>query len=238
VRPGTTEPAAALTSFDRRLRELQDAYYDAPEKNDAVILEYLRVLAEARRAARVGNPPEATPKLHLGCGGHPLEGWINVDLLFEGAVDLRADAAALPFVSGSAAFIHSEDLLEHLDPEAGHAFLAECFRVLRPGGVCRLLTPDLNALVESVYRTPNPRHLRWCAAQLDASSPCEALNMHLRMNGDHRFVYDEDHLHRLLERIGFRVERVRFNRSAYPELCYLDLRDFGLNLFLEAQKPA
>jgi predicted SAM-dependent methyltransferase len=238
VRPGTTERAAALVSFDRRLRELQDAYYDAPEKDDSIILEYLRVLAEARQAARTAGVTEATPRLHIGCGAHLLEGWINVDLRFDGDPDLRADAAALPFASGSAGFIHSEDLLEHLGRDAGPAFLAECFRVLRPRGVLRLLTPDLKALVENVYEAPSPRHLRWCAAQLDARDPCEALNMHLRMNGRHRFVYDEDHLHGVLRRIGFRVERVRFNRSAHPELCYLDLRDFGLNLFLEAQKPA
>jgi predicted SAM-dependent methyltransferase len=238
VRPGDTEPAGAATSFDRRLRELQDAYYDAPRKDDAVIAEYLRVLAEARRAAAAGGPPHATPKLHLGCGGHRLEGWVNVDLLFDSSVDLRADAAALPFAPGCAAFLHSEDLLEHLDAEAGRAFLSECFRVLQPGGVLRLLTPDLKALVDNVYRVPNERHLRWCAAQLDARGPCEALNMHLRMDGEHRFVYDEEHLRGILERLGFRVERVRYNRSAHRELRYLDLRDFGLNLFLEAAKPA
>ena len=35
----------------------------------------------------------------------------------------------------------SEDLLEHLDVEAGKALLRDCHRVLKPGGVMRLLTP-------------------------------------------------------------------------------------------------
>ena len=52
----------------------------------------------------------------------------------------------------------------------------------------RLLTPDLRALVERVYLQREPRHLAWCDAHLSAAGPCEALNMHLRMNGDHRFV--------------------------------------------------
>ncbi len=60
--------------------------------------------------------------------------------------------------------------------------------------------------------------------------------MHLRMNGEHRFVYDQEHLTEVLRATGFRVRRVRWNRSRVPELRYLDLRDFGLNLFLEAVK--
>ena len=100
----------------------------------------------------------------------------------------------------------------------------------------RLLTPDLRALVERVYLQREPRHIAWCDAQLSAASPCEALNMHLRMNGEHRFVYDEEHLTETLTAIGFRVRRVRHNWSPVRELRYLDLRDFGLNLFLEAVK--
>src|SRR5262245_50701568 len=161
---GSSAPAADLDVLERRLRELQDAYYDAPAKNDAAILEYLRVLAEARRLERDRHEGrEAFPKLHLGCGDHRLEGWINLDRVPGPAVDVVADGTALPFAEGSAAFLHSEDLLEHLEPSQGRAFLQECFRVLRPGGVLRLLTPDLKALIERVYQKPDARHLRWCA---------------------------------------------------------------------------
>ena len=50
-------------------------------------------------------------------------------------------------------------------------------------------------------------------------------------------VYDEPELRRTLEEIGFRVAAATWNRSEHPELRYLDLRDFGLNLFLEATRP-
>lgn len=224
--------------FDRRLRRLQSAYYEAPGKDEAVILEYLRTLAEAREAvAREAGRPLASPRLHLGCGGHRLEGWINVDLEPPGT-DVAADCARpLPFPDASVAFVHCEDLLEHLDREAGARLLAECFRVLRPGGVLRVLTPDLASLVRRVYLDAEPGHLAWCRAQLSAEGPCQALNMHLRMNGEHRFVYDEVELSSALARAGFRVERARWNQSKHPELRYLDLRDFGLNLFLEATRP-
>ncbi len=116
--------------------------------------------------------------------------------------------------------------------------LRDCHRALQAGGVLRILTPDLRALVEKVYRDGDPRELAWCERELAASGPCQAFNAHLRMKGEHRFVYDEEELTRVLRGIGFDVAAVRWNESAHPELRYLDLRDFGLNLFLEATKSA
>jgi formamidopyrimidine-DNA glycosylase len=101
----------------------------------------------------------------------------------------------------------------------------------------RVVTPDLRALVQRVYIDRAEDELAWCNTWLKANGPCEALNMHLRMEGEHRFVYDEEHLSDVLEATGFRVRRVRYNASPVRELRYLDLRNFGLSLFLEAVKP-
>lgn len=228
-----------LREAERRLKELQSEYYAAPRKNDAVILEYLRTLAQARKLATDAAPgPLQSPRVHLGCGDHRLEGWINVDLAPSVAVDAVVDCARdLPFAAGTVAFLHCEDLLEHVERDKGITMLRECFRVLRPGGVVRILTPDLRQLVQKVYLEGAPLHLDWCTAQLSARGPCQSLNMHLRMNGEHRFVYDEQELRKTLEEIGFRVVRVGWNESRHLELRYLDLRDFGLNLFLEATRP-
>ena len=231
--------SADRSDLERRLRELQRDYYEPASgktRDDAVILDYLATLARARAvwAGEVGRPLRG-PRLHLGCGDHRLEDWINADVAKTFAAGLLADAAkGLPFADGSMAFIHCEDLLEHLDFEGGLVMLAECRRVLREGGVLRILTPDLRALVEKVYRDADPGQLGWCDRELSAKGPCQALNAHLRMNGEHRFVYDEEELTRVLRSLGFDVARVRWNESAHPELRYLDLRDFGLNLFLEA----
>jgi len=230
------DPGSPQGSLAKRLRALQRAYYENP-RDTTIPPEYLRTLSEVRRLS--GGAMGTGPRLHLGCGGHRIERWINVDLARTGSTDLLADCArALPFADASIAFLHSEDLIEHLDRAAGKRLLEECFRVLRPGGVMRLLTPDLRALVAKVYRRRAARHLRWCVAELSADGPCEALNMHLRMNGEHRFVYDEELLRSDLERLGFAVRRVRWNESRHPELRWLDLRDFGLNLFLEATKAS
>jgi predicted SAM-dependent methyltransferase len=224
-----------------RLRDLQRAYYEGTAKDDGVIAEYLRVLALAREAELAGAENERVVALHIGSGGHYLRGWINLDLdpnpPVDVAADLGATGAGIPLRNESADYIHSEDFLEHIDLPAGVRFLEESFRVLKHGGVMRLLTPDLRALIEHVYLGRESKHIRWCKAYLDADGPCESLNMHLRMNGDHRFIYDEEHLRHLLQRIGFTVRTVRYNESRHRRLRFLDLRDFGLNLFFECTKP-
>jgi predicted SAM-dependent methyltransferase len=229
----------ALYRQERRLRKLQDAYYDGEKKDEAVIVDYFRTLEITRRmylGAEGGG--RTRTKIHLGSGDHRIDGWINVDFSPAMPVDLAADLTRdMPLRSNSVDLIHSEDFIEHVDEAAGKIVLREGFRVLRSGGVMRILTPDLRALVDELYVRRDPRHLRWCRAYLDSDDPCEALNMHMRMGGDHRFIYDEEHLSSLLREIGFEVRRVRYNRSRVPELRYLDLRDFGLNIFLEAVKP-
>lgn len=223
--------------YRRRLRQSQRAYYDAPQPNDAAAIDYLRLLAEARAEELRGAPSLVC--LHVGAGGHAVDGWIDLDLEPLPPVDLAADAgASLPFRDASVDRIHSEDFIEHVDFDAGRRFVAEAFRVLKPGGIMRLLTPDLRAIVQRVYLDREPRHLRWCGVYLGASDPAEALNMHLRMNGEHRFLYDEPLLARVLSEAGFAVRHASWNRSLDRHLRWLDLRDFGLNLFLECVKPS
>ena len=224
----------------RRLRQLQRAYYAARAGSDGpIIAEYLRALEEAREEELASVDRKRSVSLHVGSGGHYLRRWVNIDRELVPPLDLVADiAAAIPFRSGSVDYIHSEDFLEHIDVEAGKRFLREAHRVLKIGGVMRLLTPDLRLLVERVYLRREERHIGWCERYLEARGACEALNMHLRMNGDHRFVWDEAHLHEELRAAGFRVKRVRYNASPDPWLRWLDLRDFGLNLFVECRKEA
>jgi predicted SAM-dependent methyltransferase len=227
-----------LWRLQHRLRLLQDSYYDATASEGEVIPDYLRTLADARalyRRSVAGIEGQKRVRVHAGSGGHRLAGWINVDVDPQLPIEVAGDLArALPFRAASVDYIHSEDLLEHLDREGGRRFLEECRRVLKPGGTMRLLTPDLRRLVERIYLAPEGRHLGWCGHYLQANGPCAALNMHLRMEGEHRFIYDEAHLDALLRELGFRIRHVRYNRSPDPELRFLDLRDFGLSLFVEA----
>ncbi len=51
----------------------------------------------------------------------------------------------LPFADGSVQFLHSSHMIEHLDPPALYALLAEIDRVLADGGVLAISAPMLSA---------------------------------------------------------------------------------------------
>lgn len=59
-------------------------------------------------------------------------------------LDLRRP---LPFQDGSFDVVYSSHTLEHLYFEDAGRLLAECYRVLRPAGICRMVVPDLASMV-------------------------------------------------------------------------------------------
>jgi SAM-dependent methyltransferase len=60
----------------------------------------------------------------------------------------QADVASLPFADASFDKAVAADLVEHLDDDAFGAMLAECRRVLVPGGTLSLYTPNPRHLIE------------------------------------------------------------------------------------------
>jgi SAM-dependent methyltransferase len=70
--------------------------------------------------------------------------WADADIV----VDLRA-GGRLPLEDASQEAIYTAHTVEHLDDDALAALLAECRRVLAPGGVLRLETPDAERIVSA-----------------------------------------------------------------------------------------
>jgi glycosyltransferase involved in cell wall biosynthesis/predicted SAM-dependent methyltransferase len=82
--------------------------------------------------------------LNLGCGDTWHQDWVNLDFYSSNpavvAYDLRL---GVPFADNSVDVIYHSHVLEHFTRSGGERFLAECFRVLRPGGLMRVAVPDL-----------------------------------------------------------------------------------------------
>jgi SAM-dependent methyltransferase len=78
------------------------------------------------------------------------------------ACDLRRP---LPFASGSFRGVYAAHVLEHLEPAEARRFLAEVFRLLEPGGVVRIVVPDLEgiarAYLASLDRAAATAEARW-----------------------------------------------------------------------------
>lgn len=222
----------------RRLARLQEDYYRFRRPESEVIPDYIAALANLRRTDRARHAAAGARVrcVHLGSGGHHLEGWVNTDRVFDPGMSVCADAASgLPFRDQSVDRIFSEDFFEHLDPADAVNVLRDCRRILRPNGSMRIGMPDLDAIVRRVYLDRNPDDLRWCREKFGDQTPCEALNRHMRMSGEHRFLYDWEYLSQLLEREGFVAKRQAFHVTDYPEYRFVDLRGYGLSLYVEAR---
>ena len=182
-------------------------------------------------------PPGVDPsrlKLHLGCGTVRLDGWVNIDR--HRPADLTLDIRRpLPFRDGSARLIYHEHVIEHLTVEEGERCLRDWCRLLQPGGVLRIATPDLAYLVDR-YRA-DWRDQAWLTLPEYAfiRTRAEMLNVALRW-WDHRYVYDGEELERRLRDAGFAaVRRCALRESPVPELAGLETRDDS-RLILEGVK--
>ena len=176
------------------------------------------------RSRRVRSYLERTtdPALHVGAGPMRLEGWLNSDLI---AGEIQLDVTRrLPFEDGTFAYAFGEHLIEHVPRDTGERMLAELLRILRPGGVLRLTTPDLKKII-AIYEDRNPEvsrdeYTRYLASLTgkDYGQPSEVFNDYLRLWG-HRHVYDEDDLMGSLLRTGFsKVVRVEPGESEHERL--------------------
>lgn len=134
----------------------------------------------------------------------------------------------IPFLDASADAVYHSHMLEHLDRALAAEFMTEVRRVLKPGGLQRIVVPDLErlcrAIVEHLERCGEPRerahHDELVAALLEQSVRGEsmatrgrrgllaivekALVGDARRRGEtHQWMYDWANLTALLEDTGF-----------------------------------
>ena len=91
-------------------------------------------------------------RINLGCGSVFVESpeWINLDFTASSPAVRQANLLGrLPLESDTAQLVYASHFLEHIPRSDIHAFLRECLRVLRPGGVLRLVLPDLEEMART-----------------------------------------------------------------------------------------
>jgi hypothetical protein len=86
--------------------------------------------------------------LNLGCGTRFREDWINIDIApIHPKIQYWNILNGIPFSNNSFDFVYHSHLLEHIPKYKVSGVLAECYRVLKPGGVIRVVVPDLEAII-------------------------------------------------------------------------------------------
>jgi hypothetical protein len=88
------------------------------------------------------------PRINLGCGEQPWEGWINVDYREMPGVDIVADVRRLPIEPGSADEIASAHLFEHFrEHQLRTRIVPYWLSLLRHGGRLRIICPNWEAML-------------------------------------------------------------------------------------------
>jgi predicted SAM-dependent methyltransferase len=166
------------------------------------------------------------PALHIGAGPKRIDGWLNTDLI-AGDTFLNIERP-LPFADASFAYAFGEHVIGALAEQAAVSLFQEIHRVLRPGGVLRVATPDLEKLIAIYYDRNQAVQRADYISFFDLltgkrhETACQLFNDTVRLWGI-RYTYDEEDLVRKMREAGFvDVTRVEAEESAHPALAGLE----------------
>ncbi len=217
-------------------------------------------------------------KLNLGCGAVRPEGWINTDS------SLNANIQKIPLIGkiitrpfnkvvyegGSMVYmnlnkrwkyadntvdiVYASHLFEHLSSAAAKLFLSESYRSLKPGGVIRLVVPDLYKICKRYideYETgaiKDPTEFIMWAINMHREGQYGAKigfikKLVFENQGyphQHKFMYDEKSLSIKIAEAGFTgLRSLVYGVSEYiPEIKDVEgTREHYLSVYIEALKP-
>jgi predicted SAM-dependent methyltransferase len=183
----------------------------------------------------------------IGCGRNVHKDFINIDYLWHPEVDVCWDVKqGIPFPKSSMKGVFVEHCLEHFSLPVAFAVLKECWRVLAPGGLLRIIVPDAELYLELYHKQ---RHgdenalfpFQESESFNDMFSPIMSVNRVFYQDRDspsgHRFMYDFQLLKLLLHRLGFASARkVNFREGRDPILLIDSESRRSESLYVEAEK--
>jgi predicted SAM-dependent methyltransferase len=235
-RAGLYEPAsAAWIRLEPRLIRVTRGLTG---KNERLIAAYLE--------------GEREPRLHIGAGNNDLPGWLNTELCPRGSEVFLDATRPFPFAADTFAFIYTEHMIEHIPYEGAMSMMRECFRVLRPGGVVRIVTPNM-AFLHSLLAAPlTPEQAAYIRYSYEAhriggpaGSAIHVVNNFVRSWG-HQFIYDLETLSALVTNAGLTgvvaSPLLQSAHAAFQGLAKTDRMPEGFlemeSIVVEARKPA
>ena len=157
--------------------------------------------------------------VNLGCGARFHPDWTNIDLV-SCAPQVRAHdlSRGIPLPDASCDAVYHSHVLEHIRRDEVPAFLAECRRILKPGGVLRVVVPDLEQICRLYLQRLEAALKGDAAAQVDYDwLMLEMYDQVVRENGRGamwQFVHSQEMINRdfVESRIGRLPQKVKMSR--------------------------
>ncbi len=167
--------------------------------------------------------------LQIGTGTGPKAGWLNTDVFASEHVMALDATQPFPIPDASFDYIFSEHMIEHVPYESGLAMLRECHRILRPGGVARIVTPSISFLMNLFSRDrteTEDRYVAWAMREffphIREPHPAFIFNNFVRAWG-HTFIYDRPTMRMAMLDAGFAsVDERRISQSQHAMLRNLE----------------
>jgi SAM-dependent methyltransferase len=177
----------------------------------------------------------------FGCGLCAPEGWLNFDtsplmrlqkipvigkLVPSGPfgrypknVQYGDIVKGLPVTDESVEFLYCSHVLEHMSLEEVRRALANCYKHLQPGGIFRLVVPDLETMAKAYISSNNPEaahefmRITWLGKEHRQRDILSFLKDWLAGN-NHLWMFDYDSLSLELSKSGFKnIRRAGFGDS-------------------------
>jgi predicted SAM-dependent methyltransferase len=167
--------------------------------------------AVARKEIKRYIESQGIRKLQLGCGHSILSGWLNTDIGCTGTITYMDVRMPFPIENGTFDYVFTEHVIEHLTYAQGAQMLAECFRVLKPGGKLRVATPDMQFLIDLYHpdkTSLQQSYIKWCSDHFipwAASAEDVYVINNFYTGFGHQFIYNEKVLADTLRAAGFSV---------------------------------
>jgi predicted SAM-dependent methyltransferase len=180
-------------------------------------------------------------RLNVGSGLKTVPGFINLDYQWHPGLDICWDVTnGLLFRDNSASAIFSEHCLEHITRDECRCVLKECFRILEPSGVVRIVVPDAEVYIQCYNEWKEKGDVTLPYESSPSSTigytPLMALNRVFREHG-HKYCYDFYDIKQLLAEQGFRsIARASYLSGRRQDLLIDSADRMPESVYVEAEK--
>ena len=183
-------------------------------------------------------------RVNIGSGRKPVEGWINTDIVWQ--ADAYLDVTKpWPVPSGSVDCIYADNVIEHVPLDVGREVFRHAYDALKPGGVFRLATPDVEAVARQYLENGELARAgmeRNRERGKNFVHPVELIRETF-VGAKHYlgFCYDYAALSAEMQAVGFETRQLAGGESDFPELRGLESRthpaEVATELVVEGRKP-